>query len=208
MPKNTKHQSEKTAANKARVLKYLAKNGGNVSAAARSAKVGESTIYGWRKDKAFAEELKRLTDIQLRKDQFVKELELNKGFLQGAADIVGISSATLYRWREEDEDFDSEIRDAVNRRIDFVEGKQFELIDGVKVQKKVGDDEIVYQRPPDQRAIQFFLSTQGRERGYQVNKEVKQTGSLPGYISEIKIVTGEGVDKYLKDNESSEPEGD
>lgn len=81
--------------------------------------------------------------------------------------------------------------------IDHVEDKLIEKINGVSIAKGVDDDgkPIVYDVPPSDTAIIFFLKTRAKKRGYIEKVQTELSGQV-----EIGV-TFNGETKDLKTSE-------
>ena len=107
------------------------------------------------------------------KTLFLEALQKSMGIISKAADISGLSRDQHYHWMEVDPGYKAAVEAILERRIDFVESKLFELINGVKTVIKVdGKDQVVYTTPPDKTAIIFFLKTIAKKRGYTERTEL------------------------------------
>lgn len=116
-----------------------------------------------------------------RKTQMLEALRKTMGVVTKAAEMVGISRMQHYNWCEQDPAYKEATDDIIERKIDFVESKLFELINGVKVITKIdGKEQSVYTTPPDKTSIIFFLKTVGKKRGY--NERVEITGADGGAL--------------------------
>ncbi len=83
---------------------------------------------------------------------------------KAACKAAKISRSTFYEWLKQPEFKEAfeEIREGL---IDEAEGGLHRLINGVKV-ASTDDENPVYIKPPDFRAIAFFLDRKARDRGY------------------------------------------
>lgn len=107
-----------------------------------------------------------------------------RGNVSHSCNQVGISRQTHYNWLETDSEYKQEIENAKESAIDFVEGKLFEKINGVSIQTgfdKEGNP-IVYDVPPSDTAIIFYLKTIGKRRGYIERTEHDHTLNTPPII--------------------------
>src|SRR5688572_26587899 len=109
-----------------------------------------------------------MTNSDINKKKMIAALEKSLGVVKTACGEVGISRQTHYRWLDEDPEYKAEVDDIGEGAIDFVESKLFEKISGVAVKKGVDDlgQDIVYDVPPSDTAIIFYLKTKGKKRGY------------------------------------------
>lgn len=82
-------------------------------------------------------------------------LEKSLGVVAQACQTAGISRQTFYRWKEEDEEFRSEVGDISEIAIDFVESQLFKQI-----------------QTGSTGATIFYLKTKGKKRGYVETQEV------------------------------------
>lgn len=90
------------------------------------------------------------------------------GNLSAASKSLGVDRVTLYKWIEQD-GLEQAVIEGRNSRLDFVEGKLDQKIDG-----------------GDITAIIFFLKTQGKSRGYVERQEI--TGADGKKVFEVTIV--------------------
>jgi len=92
------------------------------------------------------------------------------GNLSTAARSLQVDRVTLYKWIEQ-ESLEQAVIEGRNTRLDFVESKLDQKIDG-----------------GDTTAIIFFLKTQGKSRGYVERQEV--TGADGKKLFEVTIIDG------------------
>jgi hypothetical protein len=106
-------------------------------------------------------------------DRPVIEKAIIKAFgnLSTAARSLQVDRHTIYNWIEQD-GLQQAVIDGRNTRLDFVESKLDQKIDG-----------------GDTTAIIFFLKTQGKSRGYVERQEV--TGADGKKLFEVTIVDGD-----------------
>lgn len=114
------------------------------------------------------------------KKKMLEELEKACGIVSTAARNAGISRTTHYSWTRENSDvydpeYAKEVEDINESAIDHVESKLLEKINGIQMEKEIGEESIVYSLPPSDTAIIFFLKTKGRKRGYGDKTEVDVT---------------------------------
>jgi len=103
-------------------------------------------------------------------DTSVIEKAIVKAFgnLSAASISLGVERPTLYKWIEQD-GLEQAVIEGRNSRLDFVEGKLDQKIDG-----------------GDITAIIFFLKTQGKSRGYVERQEI--TGADGKKFFEVTIL--------------------
>lgn len=106
-------------------------------------------------------------------EKLLKALKDSKGIIYVACNNVGIDRTTYYRWMEMYPDFKEKVDEINESTIDFVESKLIEKVNGVEVRKGVDDEgnDIVYDLPPSDTAIIFFLKTRAKKRGYVERQE-------------------------------------
>jgi len=118
--------------------------------------MGRLKKYGVRKEK----QLKRA---------FITSLEKTDGQIYRSLDILDIEPHIFYSWRNDDPDFDLDIKNMVTivkeTRLDTAE-KQLD--------KNI--------REGNQRAIEYFLTRQGRDRGYGERSTLEIDKKQPDYI--------------------------
>ncbi len=125
----------------------------------------------------------------------VNALEKSLGIISTACAEVGIARQTHYRWLSEDEEYKQQVEDISEMAIDFVESKLHEKINGVTVQtfNSKGEPQI-YDQPPSDTAIIFFLKTKAKKRGYIERQEIDSNTKISGSL------TFEGIE-IIKPNE-------
>lgn len=124
------------------------------------------------------------------KKHFIDVLSKGRGIISSACKSVDISRQTYYNWLEADPDFKEAVEDVNEAAIDFVESKLMEKINGVECATVTPKGEtLVYDQPPSDTAIIFFLKTKGKKRGYQetvFNKNVNYNTDIdPDKIKDI-----------------------
>ena len=113
------------------------------------------------------------------KKQVIEALGDCRGIVTDACRKVGVARSTYYHWLETDREFKLAVDDTQEEAIDFVEGKLFEKINGVTVQVYNAKGEPnIYDQPPSDTAIIFYLKTKAKKRGYVERTEVAVEGSL------------------------------
>jgi hypothetical protein len=116
------------------------------------------------------------------KKKILEALELSHGIVTIACKSADLPRSTYYNWLETDKEFKESVTEIQETAIDFVEGKLMEKVNGVRVAGKIpSDDEEerpVYDLPPSDTAIIFFLKTRGKKRGYVERTEVDNMGTI------------------------------
>ena len=114
-----------------------------------------------------------------RKKAMIDALKKSLGIVTKACESVGIDRQTHYNWLESDPEYKKEVESISEMAIDFAESKLFEKINGVQIGKTDKDGElIVYDQPPSDAAVIFYLKTKGKKRGYIEKQEVDHSGSV------------------------------
>lgn len=103
-----------------------------------------------------------------RKRALIEALEKYNGIVSSACRATDIARSTFYQWLNTDEEFKTQVEEIQEVAIDNVESKLFEKINGIKVAKKNADnpEEDIYEVPPSDTAIIFYLKTKAKKRGY------------------------------------------
>ena len=110
------------------------------------------------------------------KKTVLKLLEKSRGIISSACQSANIARSTFYNWCDNDPEFKIAVDEINESAIDFVESKLIEKIDGVTVQTFNSKGEpVIYEQPPSDTAIIFFLKTKGKKRGYVERSEVDHT---------------------------------
>lgn len=141
--------------------------------------------------------------ILQKKKALINAMEISHGIVSTACIMVGCSRQTYYDYCREDEAFQLSCAETTEVALDYVESKLFDLIDGVQVLRNGKDGlEEVYQRPPDNTSIIFYLKTKGKKRGYierfEQSTELKNPTGETLKIESVKTMTPEGVDEALQ----------
>lgn len=102
------------------------------------------------------------------KKEILDALEESNGIVSIACKSIGLARSTFYSWMQADPEFKVAVDELQEVALDFVEGKLMEKINGVTVKKGETDDgeDLVYDVPPSDTAIIFYLKTRGKKRGY------------------------------------------
>lgn len=106
------------------------------------------------------------------KTKLLESLEMSKGIVTVACASISCPRSTYYKWLNEDPEFKAAVEEIQDVAIDFVESKLMEKINGVQVQEMVKGEPVIYEQPPSDTAIIFFLKTKGKKRGYIERMEV------------------------------------
>lgn len=99
----------------------------------------------------------------------INALRSTLGVVSTACNLSGIARTTFYTWYREDPEFRAAYDDMKNEALDFVESKMFERI-----------------RQNSDVLIQFYLKTQGKDRGYVERSETKNVD--PPTAIEVTII--------------------
>lgn len=121
-----------------------------------------------------AEENVSLSDLrekqkQADKERFLQALDRNLGIITHACNSSGVPRRTVYKWLAADPEFQRRVTEVDHKQVDYVERKLIEVID-----------------KHDTRAIIFYLSTKGRNRGYTTRVEV-MTPPGEAIRTEVKV---------------------
>jgi hypothetical protein len=101
------------------------------------------------------------------KKKVLEKLFETKGIVTHACANANIARSTFYDWVATDSEFKLAVEEINETAIDFVESKLMEKINGVKVQTfNQNGKPVVYDVPPSDTALIFFLKTRGKKRGY------------------------------------------
>lgn len=144
-----------------------------------------------------------------KKEDVVEALSECFGIVTDACRKSKVPRSTYYKWLNEDDDFRKAVADTQEEAIDFVEGKLFQKINGVQVRKGTtgeGDEQedVVYDLPPSDTAIIFYLKTKAKKRGYVERTELTGVDGQPVIWNEVKTYKPElnGNGTHVKANGS------
>lgn len=113
-----------------------------------------------------------------RKEQIIIALSECHGIVTDACRKTDVPRSTYYKWLNEDAEFRKAVEDTQEEAIDFVEGKLFQKINGVALGKNDAEGNmIIYEHPPSDTAIIFYLKTKAKKRGYVERTEVDNNHS-------------------------------
>jgi hypothetical protein len=110
-----------------------------------------------------------------KKKEMLESLRLHMGNISEACRAMNVTRKTHYKWYAEDEEYKDAVDDVNDSLLDFAESKMFQLINGVKTTKAVGDEFIVYDTPPCKTSIIFYLNNKGKRRGYNTGLQHQTT---------------------------------
>jgi len=136
------------------------------------------------------------------KKAMVEALKSSFGIVSTAASNVGISRQTHYNWIKDDPEYSEQVENINEAAIDFVESKLREKINGVTVQTYNSKGEpVIYEQPPSDTAIIFYLKTKAKKRGYVERQEftpVDPDGNSVQPIININVIrTKKEIDDSL-----------
>lgn len=110
------------------------------------------------------------------KERMIFALTKSLGVVSTAALKANISRETHYEWLSIDPDYKTKVEDIKNLAIDFVESKMFGQINN-------GDTSL----------IKYYLSTQGKNRGYVERQEVSAVNKDGEDVSQVYIINGKEI---------------
>lgn len=126
------------------------------------------------------------------KKHFIDILSQNRGIISSACKSVDISRQTYYNWLEADSEFKEAVEEVNEAGIDFVESKLMQKINGIEMQSAKGE---VFEVPPSDTAIIFFLKTRGKKRGYVEKTEIDMNGFVQLHFDKQDEAVGSDVPK-------------
>lgn len=115
------------------------------------------------------------------KKAVLNALELYHGIVTDACGSIGLARSTFYEWLKVDAEFKAAVDEIQETALDFVESKLFQKINGVTLAGRSGEDgeQLVYEQPPSDTAIIFYLKTRGKKRGYIERTEITGADGAP-----------------------------
>jgi len=115
------------------------------------------------------------------KKAMIAALTKSLGRVTEACKAVDIARSTHYMWAKDDPEYAQAVEDIKESAIDFVESKLMEKVNGVQIYKGTDDNgnPIIYDVPPSDTAIIFFLKTIGKKRGYVERTELAGVSDAP-----------------------------
>jgi len=114
------------------------------------------------------------------KKAMIQSLTQHYGNVSKSVEAVGCARSTHYLWMDTDPEYKQAVEDINDFVIDHVEDKLHEKINGVTISKGVDEDGKlkIYEVPPSDTAIIFFLKTRAKKRGYVEKNELDVSGGL------------------------------
>ena len=130
--------------------------------------------HRWNTNKIRENDFLTFTEMDAIKKAMLTALKENYGRVTRSCEAVDIARQTHYNWLKDDPEYKEAVEAIDEAAIDHVESKLFERIDGVTVSKGVNEvgEAIVYDVPPSDTAIIFYLKTKGKKRGYIERQEI------------------------------------
>lgn len=137
-----------------------------------------------------------------KRERFLAALEQARGIVSVACRNFNISRTIHYEWMKE-EWYSQRVAEINESVIDFVEGKLFQKIEGITIGKMDKEGELqVFDVPPSDTAIIFYLKTRAKSRGYIERQELDHTTKgekLPAPVTRPIVISVEGVPKSLRE---------
>lgn len=116
------------------------------------------------------------------KKAMLEALSKSLGNISTAAQTVGISRSSHYKWINEDPEYKSEYEKLSDQALDYVESKLFELISGANREVMTAEGVKTLKDAPNATAIIFYLKTRGKARGYVEKMELLDSQTQPVQI--------------------------
>lgn len=120
-------------------------------------------------------------EFELNENQILfLELLPKKGFnISRTCDAININRSTYYDWKAANTDFDDALSHVKEKELDEAEEMHYYLRKGIP-RLDANNKFVSWKKEPDRQAIEFFLKTKGKLRGYVEKTEVEQhnTGEL------------------------------
>jgi len=130
------------------------------------------------------------------KKEILESLENHKGIVTSACASIGCPRSTYYNYYNTDPEFKIAVDEIQDVAIDFVESKLMEKINGVTTQTYNSKGEpVIYELPPSDTAIIFYLKTKGKKRGYVERTEVDHSGGVSLHFDSQDEQIGSDVQK-------------
>ena len=129
------------------------------------------------------------------KKDLLAALEKSKCIVTDACKMVGIDRKTYYNYYNGDEDFRAAVDELAETALDFAESKLFEKMSGVTMGKATDEGIKVYDVPPSDTALIFYLKTKGKSRGYIERTEFSGSINHSGSIDHEHKVRQEQTEK-------------
>ena len=129
----------------------------------------------------------------MNKNRMISAMIQTKCRVSEALEIAEVSRTSHYWYMQDDPEYKRTIEAIAEYAIDHVEGKLFDIIDGVTVEKDSEAGPVVYKIPPNVSAIIFYLKCKGKKRGYIERSEqdirlLTQSLNQPKMIIQREII--------------------
>ena len=89
---------------------------------------------------------------KVEKERILEAMRMSGGMISAVARVLGVTRQTVYNWMNSDPELKAEMEDIKESCIDMVESQLFR-------NAKNGN----------QRAIEYYLSNMGKDRGYSIH---------------------------------------
>ena len=119
------------------------------------------------------------------KKELLQALEKTRGIVTSACEMVKISRSNYYTYIKQDAVFKEAVEELSNVALDFAESKLMQKMNGVTIGKVVEGETVVYEIPPSDTALIFYLKTKGKKRGYIERQELAGVENQPLVINVI-----------------------
>src|SRR5438045_2076104 len=130
--------------------------------------------------------------MDTNKKQILEILEEKLGVVSEACKSIGLARSTFYSWMKSDKEFKAAVEEIQEVAIDYVESKLFEKIRGIQTGKYQDGELVVYDQPPSDTAIIFYLKTKAKKRGYverqEIDAKIEET-KYPAWFSNLPVIT-------------------
>ena len=135
------------------------------------------------------------TKSQKIKKDLIEAMQKCKCIVTDACKMVGITRKTYYEYYKKDPEFKEAVDDLADTALDFAESKLFEKMNGVTMGKATDQGIKVYDVPPSDTALIFYLKTKGKSRGYIERTEFSGSINHSGSIDHEHKVRQEQTEK-------------